>query len=175
MNIGADGMKIGFTNEAGYGLVGSSVQNGLRLIVVVSGSKTAKHRADEAKKLIEWGFKGFESQLLFAGGQHIAEAKLYGGDKSRVAVTGNGPIKLMVPRGQTDQITARIVYTEPVKAPVQQGQPFGKLKVWRGDLLALEVPLQAAENVGLGSTTQRAFDAATELVINLFRAGADRL
>jgi len=62
-----------------------------------------------------------------------------------------------------------------VRAPVKQGQAIGKLKVWRGDLLALEVPLQAAESVGAGSTTQRAFDAATELVINLFRAGADRL
>ncbi len=175
MNIGADGMKTGFTSEAGYGLVGSVMQNGLRLIVVVNGVKTAKDRADEAKKLIEWGFKGFESRLLFAEGQHVAEAKLYGGDKSRVAVTGNGAIRLMVPRGQTDRITARMVYTGPVKAPVRQGQPIGKLKVWRGDMLALEVPVQAAESVGVGSTTQRAFDAATELVINLFRAGADRL
>jgi D-alanyl-D-alanine carboxypeptidase (penicillin-binding protein 5/6) len=81
----------------------------------------------------------------------------------------------MVPRNTTDRIIARMVYTGPVKAPVKEGQPIGTLKVWRGDTLALEAPLQAAESVGTGTTTQRAFDAATEMVINLFRAGAQRL
>ncbi len=175
MNIGADGLKTGFTKEAGYGLVGSAVQNGLRLIVVVNGVKAEKERADEARKLLEWGFKGFETRTLFAEGQHIAEAKLFGGAKGRVALTGKGEIKLMVPRNATDRITARMVYTGPVRAPVKEGQPIGTLKVWRGETLALEVPLQAAENIGPGTTTQRAFDAATEMVINLFRAGAERL
>ena len=62
MDIGADGMKTGFTKEAGYGLVGSAVQNGMRLIVVVNGLKTAKERADEARKLLEWGFRDFEAR-----------------------------------------------------------------------------------------------------------------
>ena len=68
-----------------------------------------------------------------------------------------------------------MVYTGPVRAPVQEGQKIGNLKVWRGDFLVLEVPLQAAESVGTGSMPQRAFDAATELVIGLFRAGFQRL
>ena len=68
---GADGLKTGFTKEAGYGLVGSAVQNGLRLIVVVNGEKSAKERADEAKKLLEWGFRNFEPRNLFAEGQII--------------------------------------------------------------------------------------------------------
>ena len=142
------------------------------MIAVVSGAKTEKERADEAKKLLEWGFKGFDMRPLFAEGQTIAEAKLFGGAKGRVALTGKGPITLMVPRDATERITARLVYTGPVKAPVQEGQAIGQLAVWRGDLLVLEVPLQAAESVGVGSTPQRAFDAATEMVINLFRAGA---
>ncbi len=75
MNIGADGLKTGFTKEAGYGLVGSAVQNGLRLIVVVNGLKTEKERADEAKKLLEWGFHNFQAGLLFEDGQIIADAK----------------------------------------------------------------------------------------------------
>ena len=75
MNIGADGLKTGFTKEAGYGLVGSAVQNGLRLIVVVNGLKTEKERADEAKQLLEWGFHNFQSSLLFEDGQIIADAK----------------------------------------------------------------------------------------------------
>jgi D-alanyl-D-alanine carboxypeptidase (penicillin-binding protein 5/6) len=105
----------------------------------------------------------------------VAEAKLYGGAKGRVTLTGKGAIRILVPRQGGERLTAKMVYTGPVRAPVQSGQPIGKLKVWRGEMLALEVPLQAAENVGTGSTSQRAFDAATELVINLFRAGADRL
>lgn len=175
MNIGADGLKTGFTKEAGYGLVGSAVQNGLRLIVVVNGAKHEKERADEARKLLEWGFRAFETRLLFAEGQTVAEAKVYGGAKGRVPLVGKGPINLMVPRGTPDRISAKMVYVGPVKAPVQQGQPVGKLQVWRNEILALEVPLQAAEDVGTGSTTQRAFDAATELVIGLVRAGFRKL
>lgn len=175
MNIGADGLKTGFTQEAGYGLVGSAVQNGLRLIVVVNGSKNAKERADEAKKILEWGFKGFETRVLFAEGQTVALAKVYGGAKGSVSLTGKGQINLMVPRGVTDRITAKMIYTGPVRAPVQQGQPIGKLQVWRNEAMALEVPLQAAEDVGSGSTTQKAFDAATELVIGMFRAGVGKL
>ncbi len=84
MNIGADGLKTGYTKEAGYGLVGSAVQNGLRLIVVVNGLKTEKERADEGKKLLEWGFHNFQSRLLFDAGQEIAHAKVYGGEKGSV-------------------------------------------------------------------------------------------
>ena len=81
----------------------------------------------------------------------------------------------MVPRGSREKVIARVVYTGPVPAPVQQGQKIGTLKVWRGDFLVLEVPLRAAEGIGTGSMSQRAFDAASELVIGLFRAGLQRL
>jgi D-alanyl-D-alanine carboxypeptidase (penicillin-binding protein 5/6) len=175
MGIGADGLKTGFTKEAGYGLVGSAVQNGLRLIVVVNGLKTSKERAEEARKLLEWGFRGFESRLLFAEGETVGEAKLYGGEKGYVPLVGKNPIRLLVPRGGSEKITARIVYSGPIAAPVEQGTQIGTLKVWRGDRLTLEVPLRAGESVAKGTMTQRAFDAATELVIGLFRAGAERI
>jgi D-alanyl-D-alanine carboxypeptidase (penicillin-binding protein 5/6) len=81
----------------------------------------------------------------------------------------------MMPRNTNERLLARIVYTGPVPAPVSKGQPIGKLKVWRGDNLALEVPLTAAEDVGKGSMSQRAMDGATELMIGLFRAGVNRL
>ena len=175
MNIGADGFKTGFTKEAGYGLVGSAVQNGLRLIAVVNGLRTEKERADEGKKLLEWGFHSFQSSVLFADGQEIGQAKVYGGEKGHVPLTANKAVHLMVPRGSRDKIIARVVYTGPVRAPVQQGQTIGALKVWRGDSMVLEVPLQATESVETGSMSQRAFDAATELVLGLFRAGFKRL
>ena len=175
LTIGADGLKTGFTKEAGYGLVGSAVQNGLRLIVVVNGLRTEKERADEGKKLLEWGFHSFQSGLLFNDGQEIASAKVFGGEKGHVPLVAPKAVRLMVPRGSREKIIARVVYNGPVRAPVKQGQSVGTLKVWRGDFVALEVPLQAAASVGTGSMSQRAFDAATELVLGLFRAGLQRL
>jgi D-alanyl-D-alanine carboxypeptidase (penicillin-binding protein 5/6) len=175
LSIGADGLKTGFTKEAGYGLVGSAVQNGLRLIVVVNGLRSEKERADEGKKLLEWGFHNFQSSLLFFEGQEIARAKLYGGAKGHVPLVAAKEVKLMVPRGTRERIIARVVYSGPVPAPVQEGQQIGTLKVWRGDFLVLETPLQAMESVSTGSMSGRAFDAATELVLGFFRAGLQRL
>jgi D-alanyl-D-alanine carboxypeptidase (penicillin-binding protein 5/6) len=175
MNIGADGLKTGYTAEAGYSLAGSAVQNGLRLIVVVTGLKSAKERGDEGRRLLDWGFKNFESRLLFAEGQTIAEAKVYGGTHGRVPVVADGPIKVMVPRDGNERITAKMIYTGPVRAPVREGQPIGTLQVWRAGLKVLEAPLHASEGVDVGSTSQRALDAVTELVIGLFRSAAKRL
>jgi D-alanyl-D-alanine carboxypeptidase (penicillin-binding protein 5/6) len=172
---GADGLKTGFTKESGYGLVASAEQNGLRLIVVVMGAKGEKERADEARKLLEWGFRSFEARILFAEGQTVGEAKVFGGEKGYVPLVGSGTIRLMVPRNVSEKIVARVTYTGPLPAPVERGRQAGVLKVWRGDTLALEVPLQTGEEVGAGSLSQRAFDAVTESVITLFRAGAERL
>jgi len=172
---GADGLKTGFTNEAGYGLVGSAAQNGLRLIVVVNGEKTAKERAEEGKKLLEWGFHNFEWRLLFAEGQTIGYAKVFGGASGSVPLVATGPVRIMVPKAGSGRIVARIVYTGPVPAPVAPGMPVGALKVWREENLVLEQPLKTAESVGKGNMSQRAVDAVTEMMIGLFRAGAERL
>ena len=172
---GADGLKTGFTKEAGYGLVGSAVQDGLRLIVVVNGLKSAKERADEAKKLLEWGFRSFEQRNLFAAGQIIGSAKVYGGANGSVPLQAPGLVKMMVPKSGGEKLIARIAYQGPVPAPVTQGQPIGLIKVWRDDKLVLQVPLKAAESVGKGNMPGRAIDAVTEMVIALFRAGAERL
>jgi D-alanyl-D-alanine carboxypeptidase (penicillin-binding protein 5/6) len=175
MGIGADGLKTGETSEAGFNLVGSAVQNELRLIVVVAGAGSEKERADEARKMLDWGFHGFEARVLFAEGQTIGEAKVFGGERSYVPLVGPGTIRLMMPRNGGERLVARIVYSGPVPAPIEKGQSIGKLKVWRGDNLALEVPLKAADDVGTGSMSGRAIDAATELMIGLFRAGVNRL
>jgi D-alanyl-D-alanine carboxypeptidase (penicillin-binding protein 5/6) len=172
---GADGMKTGFTNEAGYNLVGSAVQDGVRLIVVLTGLKNPKDRADEAKKLLEYGFKNFEEKVLFADGQTVADAKLYGGAQGSVPVAAKGAVKLMVPRGVSDKIIAKMVYNGPVRAPVHEGQAIGALQVWRGDAKVLDVPVHATEDVAQGSMSRRTLDAASELVINLFRSAAKRI
>jgi D-alanyl-D-alanine carboxypeptidase (penicillin-binding protein 5/6) len=173
LNIGVDGLKTGFVREAGYGLVASAVQNELRLIVVVNGLKSEKERQDEARRLLEWGFNNFQSNPLFADGQVIAYAKVYG--SGSVPLVAGREVKLMSQRGVRDRIVARVVYTGPVRPPVQKGQRIGALKVWRGESVVLEVPLQAAEPVEQGALPRRALDAVSELFYGLFRAGIQRL
>jgi D-alanyl-D-alanine carboxypeptidase (penicillin-binding protein 5/6) len=176
MGINADGLKTGETAEAGFNVVGSAVQDDLRLIVVVTGAKSDAERANEAKKLLDFGFHGFQAKLLFAEGQTVGYAKVFGGDQSYVPlVAPAGTIRLMVPRNNNERLLAKVVYTGPVPAPITKGQTIGQLKVWRGDELALQVPLSAADDVGTGTMSQRAMDGATELMIGLLRAGVSKL
>ena len=100
---------------------------------------------------------------------------MFGGDSSYVSLVGTGTVRLMMPRNTNDRLTRAYRLYGPVPAPVNKGQPIGKLKVWRGDNVALEVPLQAADDVGTGTMSQRAMDGATELMIGLFRAGVGKL
>jgi serine-type D-Ala-D-Ala carboxypeptidase (penicillin-binding protein 5/6) len=165
MNIGADGLKTGFTEESGYGLVGSAVRDGQRLIVVVNGTKTEKERAEEARKLLDWGFRAFERTTLFDAKEVVADAKVFGGSQRSVGLVGNGPIELLLPRGSRDLIKARVVYQGPVSAPVEEGQLIGVLKVSIGDDLTNETPLYAAHFVGTGTVSQRAVDGLEELLL----------
>jgi len=172
---GADGLKTGYTEEGGYGMVGSAVQNGQRLIVVVNGLEDPDDRASEAKKLIEWGFRNFEFKTLFAANQAVGYARVFGGNSRSVKLASPEPINVMVQKNGSDKLIARVVYNGPVRAPIEAGQKIGAVKVWRGGNIAVEAPVYAAESVGVGSTTSRAFDGAAELVIGLFRSGAERL
>ena len=97
------------------------------------------------------------------------------GERAYVPLVAGRAVKLMVPRNAHERPIARVVYSGPVRAPVHKGQKIGMLKVWRGKEVVLEVPLQAGEDVGTGAIHRRAFDAATELFIGLFRAGFQRL
>lgn len=175
MGVGADGLQVGSSKEDGFGIVGSAVQNGTRFIVVGAGAKSSKERDNEARKLLEWGFRTFDFKTLFAEGQAIGDAKVFGGAQARVALQSDSAVRLMVPRGVNETIIARIVYSGPVPAPVAKGTPIGKLKVWRNGNLTLEVPLHAAADVGVGTLSQRAFDAVAETVIVWFFAGVQRL
>ncbi len=172
---GADGLKTGFTKEGGYGMVGSAVQNGTRLIVVVNGLEDPEDRATEAKKMLEWGFRNFEVRTLFAADQPIGYAKVFGGDSRSVKLASHEPVKVMVQKNGNDKLIARIVYSGPVRAPIESGQSVGLIKVWRGGNIAVETPVYAAEAIGKGSTVRRAIDGVSELVIGVFRAGAEKL
>jgi serine-type D-Ala-D-Ala carboxypeptidase (penicillin-binding protein 5/6) len=172
---GADGLKTGYTKEGGYGMVGSAVQNGTRLIVVVNGLEDPDDRATEAKKMLEWGYRNFETRVLFAAQQTLGYAKVFGGESRSVKLSSPEPLKVMVQKNGNDKLIARVMYNGPVRAPVEAGQKIGVIRVWRGANIAMEAPVFAAESIGTGSTIRKAIDGASELVIGVFRAGAEKL
>lgn len=172
---GADGLKTGYTKEGGYGMVGSAVQNGTRLIVVVNGLDDPDDRASEAKKILEWGFRNFETRALFDADQQIGYAKVFGGESRSVKLAAKQPVKVMVQKNGADKLIARVVYSGPVRAPIEAGQQVGVIRVWRGANVAMEAPLYATEKIAVGSTIRRAIDGASELVIGMFRAGVEKL
>jgi D-alanyl-D-alanine carboxypeptidase (penicillin-binding protein 5/6) len=171
---GADGLKTGHTKEGKFGMVASVQQSGLRLIAVVNGLNDADDRLAETKKLLDWGYRNFESRPLFAANQVIGHAKVFGGEASSIGLKSRTPVRLMVQRNGSDKIVARIVYTGPVRAPIESGQQIGIIKVWRGETVALEAPLFAEASIAKGSMTQKALDTAGELMIGLLRAGAEK-
>jgi D-alanyl-D-alanine carboxypeptidase (penicillin-binding protein 5/6) len=172
---GADGLKTGYTVEGGYGMVGSAVQNGMRLIVVINGLEDPEDRATEAKKMLEWGFRNFEARALFAAQQPLGYAKVFGGDSRSVKLVSPKPIEVMVQKSGGDKLIARVVYSGPVRAPIESGQQVGVVRVWRGANIAMEAPVFAADAVAVGSTMRRAIDGVSELVVGAFRLGAEKL
>jgi D-alanyl-D-alanine carboxypeptidase (penicillin-binding protein 5/6) len=172
---GADGLKTGYTKEGGYGMVGSAVQNGMRLIVVINGLEDPEDRASEAKKMLEWGFRNFEARALFAAQQPLGYAKVFGGDSRSVKLVSPKPIEVMVQKNGGDKLIARVVYSGPVRAPIESGQELGVVRVWRGANIAMEAPVYAADSVAVGSTMRRAIDGVSELVIGAFRLGVEKL
>jgi len=162
LDIGADGLKTGNIDESGFGLIGSAVQNDQRLIVVVNGLKTAKDRAAESRKLLDWGFRAFETQQLFAEGQVVGEAQVFGGNRRSLPLVSKKPVRVLVPRGDGERVTARITYTGPLTAPVQKGAEVARLQVNRGDMQALDMPLYANEDIQEGTLSQRALDGLLE-------------
>lgn len=170
MNIGADGLKTGFTEESGYAIVGSVNRDGRRTFVALSGLESDKQRAEEARRILDWGMRAFQKITIFDAGEAVGEAKVYGGEKSGVALRGDaGPLSIFVPTFNRDRLIARIVYDGPIIAPVEEGSRIGSLKVWIGDTLSQETPLFAAESVGVGQLHQRFFDAVEELAIGWLR------
>jgi D-alanyl-D-alanine carboxypeptidase (penicillin-binding protein 5/6) len=169
MDIGADGMKTGFTEESGYAIVGSVTRGGNRVFLAMSGMSSERERAEEARKLLEWGARAFQKSELFAENEVVGEAQVFGGDRPGVPLKAKGPVAIFIPITNKDRLIARIVYEGPLAAPVEEGTRVGTLRVWIGDTLSQETPLFAAESVGVGSLHQRAWDAVGELLVGWLR------
>jgi D-alanyl-D-alanine carboxypeptidase (penicillin-binding protein 5/6) len=162
--IGVDGLKTGYIKESGYGIVVSAVRNTQRLILVVMGLDSEADREEEAKRLLDWGFRSFQQVTAFNAGEVVAEASVYGGDLGRVPLVADGPLRILVPRASQAELKARVVYQGPIMAPVEAGLEVGAFKVWDGDRLIQETPLYTAQAVGRGPLHSRAIDALGELL-----------
>jgi serine-type D-Ala-D-Ala carboxypeptidase (penicillin-binding protein 5/6) len=164
LNIGADGMKTGFIKEAGYGIVGSAKQGERRLVVVINGAATQEERRDEARRLLEWGFRAFGEFKLFEAGEIVGKARVWGGDRMSIPLIGNGPVVAVLPRFPANQkLRADIVYQGPLKAPITKGDQVARLRVTSSTDATSEIPLYAAEDVKPAGTWKRGFDTLLHL------------
>jgi D-alanyl-D-alanine carboxypeptidase (penicillin-binding protein 5/6) len=163
LNIGADGLKTGDTAESGFGLVGSAVQDGQRLILVVNGYKTAAERSEDSRRLLNWGFRGFDVRIFYQPGDVVGQAEVYGGVESSVPLTPLAPVKVFVPKVGADKMAAKIVYSGPLAAPVEAGRKLGELRIFNAGALVMSAPLETKTAVAKGPLTSRAADAAWEL------------
>lgn len=144
---GADGMKTGFTNEAGYGFLGTAERGGRRLVMVVAASKTGRDRKQAARELIEWGFNRFETQPLFSPGAIVGAAEVQNGGQSEVALAAPAAIKATFPAGRTGSVKLTIHYEGPLQAPVRQGERIAQLEIEVDGLPPSRVPLVTAAAV----------------------------
>lgn len=173
-NIGADGLKTGFTAESGYGIVGSAVNEGRRLVVVQNGVKTQGGRKEDAQRLLNWGFRSFDRFVLFKADEVVGEALVWGGETRYVKLRGNGDVSLLLPKNaKQKKLHGEIVYSGPVKAPVREGDRIGELRVTADGGITTSAPLYAAEDIGESGTVRRGFDSLLHLAFGwLIHRGA---
>jgi serine-type D-Ala-D-Ala carboxypeptidase (penicillin-binding protein 5/6) len=159
-DLGVDGLKTGFIEDAGYGLVASAVRDNQRVILVVSGLNTKKEREEEPRKLLEWGFKSFKPYRLFDQGEKVSDALVWGGTRHYVPLVGNNNIDIILPFNTSGQVTAQIVYDGPIKAPIRKGDQVATLRVTAADTKATnDIPLYAGEDVGQSNFAMRGLDS----------------
>ena len=165
VGIGVDGLKTGHTDESGYGEVVSAPNDGRRLIAVLHGLKSMKERAEEARKLITWGMRGFELLPVYPKDKIVAYANVYGGKEPNVGLVGKDKIDLFLPKGAENCPVATVTYKGPLRPPVLQGQQVGKLNIYCADVLVQETPLYAIATVEDGDLFRKSADAAKQLLL----------
>ena len=148
-NVGADGLKTGHTKEAGYGLTGSAIRDGRRLILVVNGLQSVRERTEESVKLINWGFREFDNYTLFKAGETVEEAAVWLGDLETVPLVPAEDLTVTLSRKARKQMIVTVNYLSPVPAPIQRGQPVATLVIKTPDREPIEMPLAAGEDVAL--------------------------
>ncbi len=161
---GADGIKTGFTNQAGYGFLGSAVRNGRRLIMVVAGADRHQDRSKAAAALINWGFAAFDTRPLFARGAVVGTARVQDGADRSVPLVSPGNYAATMARGQGGRISLRVVYEGPLRAPVAKGAKIAELEIRAGSAPPTRLPLVAGADVPKAGVIARLLNGLSGLV-----------
>jgi D-alanyl-D-alanine carboxypeptidase (penicillin-binding protein 5/6) len=152
---GADGIKTGYTREAGYNFLGTAERGGRRLVMMLAASPKPKVRDDAAKALLEWGFSAWEARHLFDQGQPVSQAKVQGGDARSVPLVANREVHATLPKGGHEKVALAVHYKGPLVAPIRKGDQVGELEIKVEGLAPGRVPLYAGKDVGVAGPLDR--------------------
>jgi D-alanyl-D-alanine carboxypeptidase (penicillin-binding protein 5/6) len=167
-DLGADGLKTGHTEEAGYSLLGSAKRGDRRVIVVLSGLPSMKSRAQESERLVDWAFREFNNYRLFAKGDNVEDAEVWLGSEAKVPLTVDKDLVVTIPRKSRRDMKVTVAYDKPVPAPIKKGQPVGKVVVTVPDQPPAEAPLVAGADVDRMGAVGRIAMAAAHLIWSRF-------
>ena len=159
-----DGLITGHTEAAGYCLVATAKREfpnigPRRLMAIVLGTNSETTRANEAQKLLNWGYTAFEAVKLFEPGQAVSTPAIWKGKANALKLGRSDALVVAVPKGSAAQIKTQLIRPDPIVAPVTRGQTIGSLKIYRGDQFWVEMPLQALDTVEQAGVLGRAWDA----------------
>ncbi|SIO35706.1 D-alanyl-D-alanine carboxypeptidase (penicillin-binding protein 5/6) [Rhodovulum sp. ES.010] len=171
LGIGADGLKTGHTQEAGYGLVGSALQDGRRVTFVITGLETETQRAEEGERIINWAFRQFVQRRIAREGERLAEAEVWMGEIEQVGLVAPDDLEILLPATVRGQVEAEVSFRDPILAPIEEGQELGELVIERPGMASERLPLVAARSVARGGFVPR-LRAATGVLIGLGREAA---
>ncbi|MFC3286302.1 D-alanyl-D-alanine carboxypeptidase family protein [Litchfieldella rifensis] len=163
-----DGLKTGHTDEAGYCLVASAKRDDMRLISVIMGTASEEARVQETQKLMSYGFRYYETLKLYDQGAVLNTPRIWGGAQNELRVGVEEDVSMTVPRGRSDELTARLNLQESISAPVQAGDRVGSLEIKMGDEVLGELPLVALETVEQGGFFKRLLDTIRQFISGLF-------
>ncbi len=158
---GADGLKTGHTEEAGYGFTGSAEQNGRRIVMVVAGLTSANQRIEESVRFMDWGFRAWQTKPIVAKGRKVESADVQLGNASTVGLVAPKALTVTLPAGTSPNLTAKVVYDGPIKAPIAAGQHIADLVVTTSDGLEQRMPLVAEKDVAIAGFFGRAWAGLT--------------
>ena len=163
-----DGLKTGHTEEAGYCLVASAKRNDTRLIAVVMGTDSTSSRAQEVQKMLNYGFRYYQSERLFRTGQELLEARVWGGASGSLSVGLTEDVYVTIPRGSRDSLESTVELDSVIKAPISMGDELGRVTVKLGDDVVVDQPVLALSDIPEGGFFKRIWDAIKLFFVQLF-------
>jgi D-alanyl-D-alanine carboxypeptidase (penicillin-binding protein 5/6) len=169
-DIGADGLKTGHTEAAGYGLTASAVRDGRRLILVVNGLDSMRARGEESERLLDWGFREFKNLSLFEAGEAVTQADVWFGESDRVSLVAERDVVVTLPRNARDELKVTVLYEGPIPAPIEAGAPLGTLKIEAPGIESLSIPLQAEIAVARQGVVGRAISGLKHMMFGSAKA-----